>query len=103
MWGRKWHLAACVGSRQRLLHTRRLGGRRGSSREGATSARHWNAHPQTATARAVNVVMVGAAAELLPIGPERIEAYIREAFARKGSAVAEANVRAFRLGRETVH
>jgi indolepyruvate ferredoxin oxidoreductase beta subunit len=58
---------------------------------------------ETATARAVNVVMVGAAAELLPIGPERIEAYIREAFARKGEAVAEANVRAFRLGRETVH
>jgi len=47
--------------------------------------------------------MVGAAASLLPIGPERIEAYIREAFARKGDAVAEANVRAFRLGQETVH
>jgi indolepyruvate ferredoxin oxidoreductase beta subunit len=58
---------------------------------------------QTATVRSANVVMVGAAAGLLPIEPGKIEMYIRDRFMRMGEDVAEANVRAFRLGRETVH
>jgi len=51
--------------------------------------------------RATNMVMVGAASHLLPISPEAIEAYIKEAFARKGESVVETNLKAFRSGRET--
>lgn len=51
-------------------------------------------------ARAANVVLVGAASHLLPIKPDTIEAHLREAFAGKGPQVVEANVRAFRLGRQ---
>jgi Pyruvate/2-oxoacid:ferredoxin oxidoreductase gamma subunit len=51
-------------------------------------------------ARAVNMVMVGAASPFLSIGPETLEAAIEAAFAAKGAALAEANKKAFRLGRE---
>ena len=54
------------------------------------------------SARATNMVIVGAASHLLPIGPEAIEAYIAEAFSRKGPKVVETNIAAFRAGRETV-
>jgi indolepyruvate ferredoxin oxidoreductase beta subunit len=50
--------------------------------------------------RAVNVVMVGAASPFLPMGAETLEDTITGIFAAKGAAVAEANRRAFRLGRE---
>ena len=50
--------------------------------------------------KAANAVLVGAASPLLPVRPETIEALLREAFAAKGEAVVEANLRAFRLGRE---
>ncbi|MDR1443845.1 MAG: indolepyruvate oxidoreductase subunit beta [Treponema sp.] len=49
-------------------------------------------------ARAVNMVMVGAASPFLSIGPETLEAVIETVFAGKG--MAEANKKAFRLGRE---
>ena len=55
---------------------------------------------QAGLTRSANVVLAGAAAEHLPIGPVTIESHIREAFAAKGPAAVEANVRAFRLGRE---
>jgi indolepyruvate ferredoxin oxidoreductase beta subunit len=50
--------------------------------------------------RSANVVLVGAASVLLPIFPGRLEDCIRGRFAAKGEAVVEANLRAFRLGRE---
>ena len=53
------------------------------------------------SARATNMVMVGAASGRLPIGAEAIEAYIAEAFARKGPKVVETNLAAFRAGRQS--
>jgi indolepyruvate ferredoxin oxidoreductase beta subunit len=50
--------------------------------------------------RATNVVMVGAASARLPLRPEIIEAKIAEMFASKGAKVVEANIAAFRAGRE---
>jgi indolepyruvate ferredoxin oxidoreductase beta subunit len=51
-------------------------------------------------ARAVNVVMVGAASPFLPIPAETLEQTITALFTAKGAAAAEANRRAFALGRE---
>jgi indolepyruvate ferredoxin oxidoreductase beta subunit len=50
-------------------------------------------------ARAVNMVMVGAASPFLPIPAETLEETIAELFAPKDPAVAEANKKAFTLGR----
>jgi len=50
--------------------------------------------------RAANMVLVGAASSLLPIPAERLEAEIRTQFERKGEAVVEANLAAFRKGRD---
>ena len=50
--------------------------------------------------RATNVVMVGAASRLLPIKPETIEHFIQKSFGGKGERVVEANLKAFRAGRE---
>lgn len=49
--------------------------------------------------RAANVVLVGAAADLLPVPAEAIEREIAMVFARKGEAVVQANIRAFRDGK----
>jgi indolepyruvate ferredoxin oxidoreductase beta subunit len=49
--------------------------------------------------RAVNMVMVGAASPFLPIPPETLEAAIAALFAAKDPSVAEANKKAFALGR----
>lgn len=51
-------------------------------------------------AKAANAVLVGAASPWLPVGAATIEEILREAFATKGEAVVEANVLAFRFGRE---
>ena len=51
-------------------------------------------------AKASNVVMVGAASTLLPLRPESVEAWIRRGFRKKGERVIDANLKAFRLGRE---
>jgi indolepyruvate ferredoxin oxidoreductase beta subunit len=51
-------------------------------------------------ARSVNMVMVGAASPFLPLKAETLEAAVAAAFAAKGAQAAEANVKAFRLGRE---
>jgi len=53
------------------------------------------------SARATNLVMVGAASTLLPIPCDVIEARVRSAFAARGDAAVDANLRAFRAGRET--
>ncbi len=48
---------------------------------------------------AMNTVMVGAAAHLLPLKVETLEAAVSEIFARKGSAAFAVNRAAFRAGR----
>lgn len=53
------------------------------------------------SARASNVVMVGAASSFLPVAPETIESAIRGIFGRKGEKVVEMNLKAFQAGRET--
>jgi indolepyruvate ferredoxin oxidoreductase beta subunit len=50
-------------------------------------------------ARAVNMVMVGAASPFLPIPEETLETTITAQFAARDPAIAEANRKAFRLGR----
>lgn len=52
--------------------------------------------------QATNVVMVGAASHFLPIRRESLESCIREGFAPKGERIVDANLRAFRSGREAV-
>jgi indolepyruvate ferredoxin oxidoreductase beta subunit len=51
------------------------------------------------SARAVNMVMVGAASNVLPVAVEAIEAQIEQRFASKGAKVVEQNLLAFRNGR----
>jgi indolepyruvate ferredoxin oxidoreductase beta subunit len=46
------------------------------------------------------MVMVGAASPFLPIRSEVLESAIASMFAAKEAAVAEANQKAFKLGRE---
>lgn len=48
----------------------------------------------------VNMVMVGAASNDLPLTPESLRAEIRRRFAPRGESVAAANLRLFDLGRE---
>jgi indolepyruvate ferredoxin oxidoreductase beta subunit len=57
---------------------------------------------QAGLAKATNMVMVGAASVLLPVEPEMIEAVVREGFAKRGRKIIEANLNAFRAGREAV-
>jgi indolepyruvate ferredoxin oxidoreductase beta subunit len=54
---------------------------------------------QAGLARAVNMVLVGAASHFLPIPAKEMEGTICEIFASKEAAVVESNVVAFRLGR----
>jgi len=51
-------------------------------------------------ARAVNTVMVGAASPFLPIMAQTLEDTIAAIFARKEPAIAAANTKAFKLGRQ---
>jgi len=50
------------------------------------------------SARAANMVLVGAAAPYLPVGRELLETSIRELFAGKGEGVVAANLKAFSAG-----
>jgi indolepyruvate ferredoxin oxidoreductase beta subunit len=52
------------------------------------------------SAKATNVVMVGAAARLLPVKPSSLDASVRELFAAKGERAVDANLRALEVGRE---
>ncbi len=55
---------------------------------------------ETGTARATNMVMVGAASHWLPVQVETIEHFIESLFARKGEKTVATNLKAFRSGRE---
>ena len=46
----------------------------------------------------VLIVLLGAAAPFLGIAPEKLEAGIRAIFARKGDAIVDTNLAAFRAG-----
>ena len=52
------------------------------------------------SARATNMVMVGAASHRLPVKVETLEHFITTTFAAKGAKVVETNLKAFRAGRE---
>ena len=52
------------------------------------------------SARATNMVMVGAASHRLPVKVETLEQFIQDLFAAKGPKVVETNLKAFRAGRE---
>lgn len=55
---------------------------------------------QAGSARAMNIVMLGAASLFLDIPFERIEEGIRQLFGKKGNDVVELNLKALRAGRE---
>jgi indolepyruvate ferredoxin oxidoreductase beta subunit len=57
---------------------------------------------QAGLPKAVNMVMVGAASPFLPISSAKLEAAISAMFAGKDASVAEANRKAFVLGREAI-
>jgi indolepyruvate ferredoxin oxidoreductase beta subunit len=52
------------------------------------------------SARAANMVMVGAASHLLPVKVETMKHYIETVFKKKGEKIIEANLKAFSAGRE---
>lgn len=56
---------------------------------------------EAASPRSANMALLGAAAPMLDIEAEKLEEGIRAIFARKGEAVVEANLAAFRAGYET--
>ena len=49
--------------------------------------------------RSSNIALLGACSALLDIEADKLEAGIRDIFARKGEAIVEANLEAFRAGR----
>jgi len=54
---------------------------------------------QAGSARATNMVMVGAASHRLPVSVETMEHFIESVFRSKGAKVVETNLKAFRAGR----
>lgn len=55
---------------------------------------------EVASARSSNLVLLGAASPFIDIEPEKIEEAIRALFIPKGEKIVEANIAAFRAGRE---
>jgi indolepyruvate ferredoxin oxidoreductase, beta subunit len=55
---------------------------------------------QAGSARATNMVIIGAASHWLPVRPETIEQFVRSQFASKGAAVVDINIKALQAGRE---
>lgn len=55
---------------------------------------------EVATPRASNMVLLGAATPFIGIPAEKIEAGIRDIFGKKGEAIVESNLKAFRAGLE---
>jgi indolepyruvate ferredoxin oxidoreductase beta subunit len=49
--------------------------------------------------RGANITLLGACSNILGIDADKLEAGIRDSFSRKGEAVVEANIAAFRAGR----
>lgn len=54
---------------------------------------------QAGSARATNMVMVGAASPLLPVAFDTIEHFVKTTFAAKGAKVVETNLKALHAGR----
>ena len=50
--------------------------------------------------RGANIVLLGACSHLLGIEPEKFEQGIERIFARKGEAIVDSNLKAFRAGQE---
>lgn len=55
---------------------------------------------ETATLRAANMVLLGAASPFIDLSQEKIEAGIQTIFGPKGEKMVETNIAAFRAGRE---
>jgi indolepyruvate ferredoxin oxidoreductase beta subunit len=55
---------------------------------------------EAGSARATNMVMVGAASRDVPVPAATLERFIEKTFAPKGAQVAATNLAAFRAGRE---
>lgn len=55
---------------------------------------------EVASARSSNLVLLGAASPFIELEPEKIEDAIRALFTPKGEKIVEANIAAFRAGRE---
>ncbi|MGN0236723.1 MAG: indolepyruvate oxidoreductase subunit beta [Lepagella sp.] len=55
---------------------------------------------EVASARSSNLVLLGAASPFIEMDVEKIETAIRNLFAPKGEKIVEANITAFRAGRE---
>lgn len=55
---------------------------------------------EVASPRSSNMVLLGAASHFIEISAEKIEAAIQSVFGSKGKAIVEANIKAFRAGRE---
>ena len=55
---------------------------------------------EVASPRSSNMVLLGAASHFIEITPDKIEDAIRNVFSSKGDAIVEANIKAFRAGRE---
>ena len=58
---------------------------------------------EAASPRAANIVLLGAASPFLGIGVSKIEDGIHSVFARKGDAIVEMNIKAFRAGLKVAH
>lgn len=58
---------------------------------------------EVATARSSNMVLLGAAAPFIELETEVIEDAIRTVFEKKGEAIVESNLKAFRAGLEYAH
>ena len=55
---------------------------------------------EVASPRSSNMVLLGAASHFIEITSDKIEDAIRSVFSSKGEAIVEANIKAFRAGRE---
>ena len=55
---------------------------------------------EVGTAKASNIVMLGAGSPFIQVSVESLETGIRNLFARKGDKIVETNIKAFRAGRE---
>ncbi len=55
---------------------------------------------EAGNARGANIVLLGACSHLLGIGSEKFEEGIKRIFARKGEAIVESNLKAFKAGQE---
>lgn len=55
---------------------------------------------EVASPRSSNMVLLGAASHFIDITSDKIEAAIRSVFGSKGEVIVEANIKAFRAGRE---